>query len=385
MSLYLHIPFCRTLCSYCAFNVFTGMEDSFDVFVDALATEIRMVGAGNPGLPVHTIFFGGGTPSLLSPAHYQQLFKALHEVFAIQPGAEICLESNPNDLDASYLAALREVGFNRLSVGMQSANLAQLTLYQREHTMQMVTDAVRNARQTGWQNISLDIIYGAPDETLADWSRTVEQALALEPEHISMYGLTLEGNTALKDAVDAGTLPEPDDDLLADMYEQGDSMLTAGGLQQYEITNWSLPGYESRHNLQYWRNLPYLGLGPGAHGYANDVRYIVMRWPEKYIKTLQADTGAVSLSFPRTPTVSKAVIVDRETEISETLMMGLRLTREGIQRKVFRERFGVDVVDLHADTIKKFEGYGMMTCDAQVLRLTDAGRLVSNAIIREFI
>jgi oxygen-independent coproporphyrinogen-3 oxidase len=249
--------------------------------------------------------------------------------------------------------------------------------------MQMVEDAVRDARQTGWQNISLDLIYGAPDETLTDWRQTVRRALALSPEHISMYGLTLEGNTPLKDAVDDGSLPEPDDDLLADMYEQGGKMLAAAGLQQYEISNWALPGYESRHNLQYWRNLPYLGLGPGAHGYASDVRYIVMRWPEKYIKTLQDATDA--LPFPRTPTVSKAVDVNRDTEISETLMMGLRLTREGIQRDVFRERFGVDVTELHAGTIEKYENYGMMFCDEQVLRLTEAGRLVSNAIISEFI
>ena len=383
LSLYLHIPFCRTLCSYCAFNVFTGRDDSFDAFVDALATEIRLAGRANPGMPVHTVFFGGGTPSLLSPDHYRQLFDALHQSFTIQDNAEICLESNPNDLDAPYLAALRDIGFNRISIGMQSANAAQLTLYQREHTMKMVEDAVRYARETGWQNISLDLIYGAPDETLADWSQTVEQALALQPDHISMYGLTLEGNTPLKDAVDAGTLPEPDDDLLADMYEQGSQMLASAGLQQYEISNWALPGYESQHNLQYWRNRPYLGLGPGAHGYANDVRYIVMRWPEKYIQTLQADCE--SLPFPRTPVVSKAVPVDRETEISDTLMMGLRLTKEGIQRNVFQARFGVDVLDLHAATIKKFEEYGMMYHDDEVVRLTESGRLVSNAIISEFI
>jgi oxygen-independent coproporphyrinogen-3 oxidase len=266
---------------------------------------------------------------------------------------------------------------------MQSARAEQLMLYERQHTMQMVEDAVTSARQTGWANISLDLIYGAPGETLPDWKQTVDRALVLKPDHISMYGLTLEGNTPLKDAVDAGILPNLDDDLLADMYELGSKKLASGGLQQYEISNWAVPGYESRHNLQYWRNQPYLGLGPGAHGYAGDVRYIVMRWPEKYIQTLSDNPQP--LSFPKTPAVSKAVPVDRETEISETLMMGLRLTQEGIQRSAFRARFGVDVVDLHAATIKKYVDYDMMHCDDEVLRLTKAGRLVSNVIISEFI
>lgn len=359
------------------------MEESYEAFVQALIKEIRLAGASNPAMPVHTIFFGGGTPSLLTPLQYQEIFAALYDAFTITADAHICLESNPNDLTAEYVTGLYAVGFNRLSIGMQSANAAHLALYEREHDMQMVADAVSHARAAGFENVSLDIIYGAPNETLAEWEQTVTQALALEPEHLSVYGLTLERNTPLRVAVESNELPQPNDDLTADMYEQGSNWLEEAGFQQYEISNWAREGYESRHNLQYWRNQPYLGLGPGAHGYAADTRTIVMRYPQKYIKTLQADS--TPRVFPRTPVTSKAVSVDRETEIAETLMMGLRLTREGIQREAFRKRFDVDVYDLHGDTIERFVQQGLMHCDEHTLRLTRRARLISNAVISYFI
>lgn len=385
LSIYLHIPFCQTMCSYCAFNTYTGMESLIPAFVTALATEIEYVGSTAPDIPVHTIFFGGGTPSQLSTTQYHTLMATLIKSFNIAPDAEISLESNPNDLTPAYLQGLKEVGFNRISMGMQTANTHELNILNREHSMQHVTEAVANAQRIGFDNISLDLMFGLPDQTLASWRDTLDQVIAMNIQNISAYNLILEGNTPLKDDVDAGTLPTPDDDLAADMYDMLTEKLTAAGFAQYEISNWALSGYESRHNIQYWHNAPYLGLGPGAHGFANGIRYIVTRYPQKYIDSLQNPETHSCLPFPQTPAVSKATSVDRAEEMKETIMMGMRLTKEGIERQKFLERFGEDIVTLKQDAIDKHLDYGLLEVTPERLRLTSAGRLLSNAVIRDLI
>jgi oxygen-independent coproporphyrinogen-3 oxidase len=383
-SLYLHIPFCRTICTYCAFNTYAGMDDQITPFVRALAQEIRWLAAHGPEMQVGTIYFGGGTPSLLTPEHYAELFATLYESYAIEPNAEISLEANPNDLNLSYLTALREVGFNRISIGMQSAQPTELELFHRRHDVPMVAAAVEAARAAGFDNLNLDLIFGIPNQTMASWQETLEYAIGLGPQHFSLYGLELKGGTALTKDVKAGLLPTPDDDLAADMYEYASTRLPEAGLQQYEISNWCEPGYEARHNLQYWHNLPYAGLGPGAHGYIGGARTIVMRSPERYIQAMQTSPAKAEV-FPRTPAISKITPVDREAEMSETIMMGLRLTQEGIKRDVFQERFGVDFVTLHQPVIDKFVRRGLLHVDDQQVRLTEQGRFVSNAILRELV
>ena len=353
-------------------------------FVDALIKEIRFVAASNPNIPLGTIFFGGGTPSLLSINQYNQVFEVIRSSFRIVNDCEVSLESNPNDLSLEYLRGLKNVGFNRLSIGMQSANQSVLDLFKREHNAETVIKAVEDAKLAGFNNISIDLIFGVPNQTLEDWEKTVDSTIDLNIENVSAYNLILEGGTPLKQDIDSGKLPVPDDDLAADMYDLLTDKLDGAGFKQYEISNWAKPELESRHNLQYWRNHQYLGLGPGAHGYANNVRYIVMRYPQKYIDALK-NAGSIELEFPRTPTVSKAVVVDRKTEISDTIMMGLRMTQEGIQRKVFQERFDEDIVSMHSDEIKKHKDYGLLYVDEHVVRLTKAGRLLSNAVIRDLI
>lgn len=384
LSIYLHIPFCRVMCSYCAFNTYTNMDALIPAYVDALAKEIRLLGRKNPDLPVISIFFGGGTPSLLTVEQYQMLMFALRESFNILDDAEISLESNPNDLNFDYLHGLYQFGFNRLSIGMQSSNSQILQLFNREHDIQMVVEAVEAAKKAHFDNISLDLIFGVPYQTLEMWQKTVQQAIDLDIQNISAYNLILEGNTPLKDDIDNGKLPEPDDDLAADMYDLLSDMLGSAGFEQYEISNWAKSGLESRHNIQYWRNWSYLGLGAGAHGFAGGVRYIVMRSPQRYIAALEADDGE-SLEYPRTPAVSKATLVDHETDIQETLLMGLRLTKEGIQRGRFQARFGMDLLDYRPDAIQKHVDYGLLHVDEQCIRLTKAGRLLSNAVIRDLI
>lgn len=383
LSIYLHIPFCRAMCSYCAFNTYVDLDALIPDFVEAMIKEIAFIGHNAPEMPVHTLYFGGGTPSLISPTDYRRLFDALHSAFEITPDAEIALETNPNDLTRDYLGGLLDVGFNRLSIGMQSAQSHILALFNREHDMQTVVAAVDAARAVGFHNISLDLIFGIPQQTLAHWEDTLEQTIALSVEHLSLYNLILEGNTPLEGQVKRGTLPTPDDDLAADMYDLATDVLASAGFEQYEISNWAKPGFESRHNLQYWLNLPYLGLGPGAHGYAANTRTIVLRSPQKYVDVMRQ--SAALLAFPRTPAVSKAVLVDREAEISETIMMGLRLVRDGIVRQRFLQRFGVDLVALKPEPIETFANYGLLYVDDSVVKLTQAGRLVSNAVIRELI
>lgn len=384
LSIYLHIPFCRKMCSYCAFNTYTGIENIIPEFVDALEKEIRYCGTTNTKRNVGTIFFGGGTPTFLSSLQYEHLFSALRDSFTILPDAEITIESNPDDLNKDYLQSLYTVGFNRISMGMQTANASELKLFNREHTTQQVIEAVASANAVGFDNISMDLIFGAPHQTLDTWRDTLQQVIDLNIQNVSAYNLILEGNTPLKDDVDAGILPEPDDDLAADMYDLMTEMLDRVGFEQYEISNWAKPGYESRHNIQYWHNIPYLGLGPGAHGFADGIRYIVMRSPQKYISAMNAPRLS-QLPFPQTPAVSKATRVSPEDDMQETILMRMRLTKEGLSRKRFEARFGKDIIELKQDAIDKHVGYGLLEVTRDYIRLTKEGRFLSNAVIRDLI
>ena len=383
LSLYLHIPFCTIKCSYCAFNTYIHLESLIEPFIAALIREIEIVGTSQSRQPVGTIYLGGGTPSLLTPGQIAQILEAIHTHFDVLPGAEISMESNPSDIHRDYMAALKGLGINRLSIGMQTANANELELFGRRHDNDAVVRAVSAARAGGFDNLNLDLIYGFPHQTLETWEVTLKQMFALQPEHISLYALGVEDGTAMKAWIASGRLTAPDDDLAADMYDLATDTLEAAGYDQYEISNWSKVGYECRHNLQYWRNLPYPGFGPGAHGYANGVRYATLLSPHRYIKSLTAVQE--HYAFPRTPAVEQWNVVDREGEIADTLLMGLRLTREGISRPVFKQRFGEDLLDIHGSLVERYENYGLLYVDESVVRLTQKGRLLSNMIFRELV
>ncbi len=383
LSVYLHIPFCSTKCTYCAFNTYTNLESLIDPFVDALIREIVIVGRSKPNQPVWTIFFGGGTPSLLTAEQFERILAALSRAFRVAPDAEITFEANPNDLNRAYLTDLRAVGLNRISIGMQSANENELQLFRRRHDNDAVVRAVSAARAAGFDNLNLDLIYGFPHQTLESWQTSLSQMLALQPDHVSLYALGLEDGTPMKAWVERGRLPAPDDDLAADMYDLATELLRDNGFEQYEISNWARPGHPCRHNLQYWHNDDYVGVGPGAHGYADGVRYSTVLSPQRYIKAMQ-DTNS-AYEYPRTPATADAVLVDRAGQISETLIMGMRLTQEGIPRAEFRQRFGVDLLDLHGEVIRKYAGHGLLSVDDTRVKLTDAGRLLSNVVFREFV
>ncbi|MBA3871720.1 MAG: radical SAM family heme chaperone HemW [Anaerolineae bacterium] len=382
-SLYLHIPFCRIKCTYCAFNTYVNLDNLIEPFVQAMIQEIKIVGSSKDRQQLHTVYIGGGTPSLLTAEQLQRILAAIQSEFDLLPGSEISMESNPSDLTSDYMASVRAIGVNRLSIGMQSANESELKLFERRHDLNAVIKAVEAARKGGFDNLNLDLIYGIPQQTLADWENSLKVLLQLQPEHVSLYALGLEDGTPLKTWVETGKYPAPDDDLAADMYDLATDMLGGAGLAQYEISNWSKPGLECKHNLQYWRNLPYPGVGPGAHGYADGVRYSTILSPQRYIKVMKETQN--NFVYPRTPATDQAVVVDRDSEIAETLIMGLRLTQEGIDRETFRQRFGEDLLDVHPETIARYEKHGLLYVDDKVVRITTKGRLLSNMVFRDLV
>jgi len=383
LAMYLHIPFCQSKCTYCAFNTYIKLDHLIDSFVDALIGEIVAVARSKPGLSLSTIFFGGGTPSLLKPNQVARILAAIQRDYAVAADVEITLEANPNDITDRYLSGLRHSGVNRLSLGVQSTNHHELKLFARRHDNDQVAEAVSAARTSGFSSLNVDLIYGIPHQTLDSWGWTLQQTLALEPDHLSLYALGLEEGTPLRDWVYQGRLPKPDEDLTADMYDLATDVLEDREFTQYEISNWSRPGHACRHNLQYWRNLPYLGLGPGAHGYAGGVRYWTILSPQRYIEVLQDGQGYGE--FPHTPATDEVIRIEREDEISETLVMGLRLTREGVNREAFRERFGQDLLEIHGPKIETCVDHDSLEVDEQRVRLTRKGRLLSNIVFRELV
>jgi oxygen-independent coproporphyrinogen III oxidase len=383
LSLYIHIPFCREHCTYCAFNTYFDREALYGLLADAIVAEIRYAGRMAAHYSVATVYLGGGTPSVLSVEELSKILDAVFREFSVAGDAEISIEVNPADARRDYLEGLRDCGFSRLSIGMQSAVDRELMLFARRHSANGVVDAIQAGRGAGFDDISLDLIYGTPGQTRADWLYSLQQAIGLEPDHLSLYALELKGNTSLTRQVKRGELLFPDDDQFADRYDTATRALAQSGYDQYEISNWSRPGRQSQHNLQYWRSQPYLGFGPGAHGYADATRTSTVLLPERYINRMQMNPEPVE--FPRTPATAKAVRLDRATQVQDALIMGLRLTREGIQRRAFRERFGVDVVDIHQPVVDRLVALGMVTYDDRALRVTEAGRYLLNAILVELL
>jgi oxygen-independent coproporphyrinogen-3 oxidase len=393
-SLYLHIPFCRKRCSYCDFNTYAGQEDWIPRYVDALCREIdRVAQSAGETLPVRTVFFGGGTPSLLTAGQFEKILTHLAGNFSLQPNFEMSLEANPGTVTLDSLRALYDLGFNRISFGMQTANPEELILLQRLHGTEDVISAVGWARQAGFDNLNLDLIFGLPGQTLESWQKTLEQALSLKPEHLSLYALTVEMGTLMHRWVNRGLVANPDDDLAADMYEWAGKRLDEGGFSQYEISNWAHRDENGsirscRHNLQYWRNQPYLGFGAGAHGYCRGYRTANVNGIAAFVKHCQESTLPPESRFPIGPATDQATPVDEPTAMQETMMVGLRLTEEGVSQQAFSERFGRTLEDVFEKEIRRLIGLGLLEWappDQDRLRLTQHGRLLGNQVFMEFV
>jgi oxygen-independent coproporphyrinogen-3 oxidase len=410
-SLYLHIPFCAHRCGYCDFNTYAGLESLIPDYITALCAEIEWAAAHAPGrLDVHTIFFGGGTPSLLPPSQVERILQAADCSFALQPSVEITLEANPGTLSLERLHALRSLGVNRLSLGVQSAHPGELRLLERGHDYTDVIRSVTWARKAGFDNLNLDLIFGLPEQALESWQRTLDLALGLQPEHFSLYALSLEHGTPFGRWAGRGLLSTPDPDTAAEMYEWASQRLYHHNYTQYEISNWARTPAAGqplvcRHNLQYWRNLPYLGFGAGAHGYASGTRTVNVLSPRAYIDRLgvgEASNGqppsneigsmpnAALLQFPATPATQTAQVVDRAAEIGETMMMGLRLVQEGVSARRFAARFGQSLEQVFGPQIERLLGLGLLewaenVTEGNSLRLTHEARLLGNQVFVEFI
>jgi oxygen-independent coproporphyrinogen-3 oxidase len=396
-SIYLHIPFCTHRCGYCDFNTYAGIEDLIPDYVSALCQEVRLAGeAAGERLPVYTIFFGGGTPSLLPPAQIERILQALDRSFSILAGSEISLEANPGTLSLPYLRSLSGLGINRLSLGMQAAQPEALRLLERQHGYPEVVHSVAWARQAGFHNLNLDLIFGLPYQDLEGWRQSLEYGLLLEPEHLSLYALTLEHGTPLAHWVARGLLSEPDADLAADMYEWSSERLAQAGFYQYEISNFAhLNGeggsWACRHNLQYWRSLPYLGFGAGAHGFAAGTRTANILSPKAYVERClalsQPDPGART-AFPITPATVSAQPVKRKSAMGEFMMMGLRLTVEGVSHAEFHRRFGVQLEEVYEREVEELLALKLLEragVGGDILRLTPGGRLLGNQAFIRFI
>ncbi len=288
LSLYVHIPFCRSKCVYCDFNSYAGQEALIPAYVEALLREAEAWSGLCAGATVETLFFGGGTPSLVPPAEMKRLMEGLRQRFAIAAEAEVSLEANPESVDFDHLRGLRDLGVNRLSLGVQSFDDEELRFLGRIHSAAEAEAAYGAARQAGFENVGLDLIFGLPQQQLESWQQSLEKAIRLEPEHLSLYALTVEENTPLGRAVAANRAWEPDEDAQAEMYEESEERLEAAGYDHYETSNWAWPGHRCRHNLTYWETRPYLGLGAGAHSYLSGCRFANTPLPQDYIELVQA-------------------------------------------------------------------------------------------------
>lgn len=372
-GVYVHVPFCATRCGYCDFNTYTAAELTDDGgrggYVGAVLAELalarRVLGEAAP--QAETVFFGGGTPTLLAPAELAEILGAIKSAFGLAPGAEVTTEANPESVDPARLAALREAGFTRVSLGMQSAAPHVLATLDRTHTPGRAAAAAREARAAGFEHVSLDLIYGTPGESDDDWRASLDAALAAEPDHVSAYALIVEPGTRLAAQVRRGALPAPDDDALADRYELAEATLSAAGLGWYEVSNWAVGDAAAcRHNLGYWRGGDWWGAGPGAHSHVGGVRWWNVLHPSAY---------AARLADGASPAAGRELLPD-ETRRVERVMLELRLA-EGLPLDVLDEVGRAAAAQAVAD--------GLATLADDRLRLTIRGRLLADAVVRALV
>ncbi|MFW6174696.1 MAG: radical SAM family heme chaperone HemW [Chloroflexota bacterium] len=389
LSLYVHIPFCEVRCPYCDFNTYAGIDALIPPYMQALRREIRLWGDALDRPEVRTVFFGGGTPSYVPSDELAAVCRGAWEAFRVSPDAEVTMEANPGDFSRRDLSAYLDAGVNRLSIGVQSLDDGLLESLGRKHDAAQAVEAYEMARAAGFDNISLDLMFGLPGQSMGQWQDSVRRVLDMGPEHLSLYGLTLEPGTPMEAAVRRGQIAEPDSDLAADMFLYAMEALDSAGYRHYEVSNWALPGMESRHNLAYWRNKPYLGVGPGAHSYLPGVRFANLKSPRWYIRRLAGETSqsssravdhAAAVDAFRAPGIVDSVEdVTPQTELADTVMMGMRLM-EGLSEDAFRERFGVGIGELFGDTLHELVAEGLVEFDSAGARLTRDGILLGNEV-----
>ncbi|PLX74009.1 MAG: coproporphyrinogen III oxidase [Desulfuromonas sp.] len=374
-GLYFHIPFCLRKCPYCDFFSVEKNEGAVDAYGELLRKDLERAAANGWQGPVDTLFFGGGTPSLLAPGVVADLLQGVAKHFGLSAEAEISLEANPGTVDAQKLQGYRAAGVNRLSLGMQSLQPNLLAKLGRPHSVAESREAVRLARQAGFDNLSLDLMFALPGQSRTELENDLDALLEFEPEHLSCYGLTAETGTPLGEQVAGGKIVLPDEDLYAELFLRVDARLTAAGYRHYEISNFARPGYACRHNQGYWQRLPCLGLGAGAHS------FVATGWGERRAVAADLDRYAENVTAGR-DTAQTIETFDREGAMAEMLYLGLRTDR-GVDAETFRAAFGVDLQMRYADAIARCDD--MLVCEEGRWRFNIDGWLLFNTLLSHFL
>lgn len=374
-GIYIHIPFCRSRCSYCDFA--TGMYSAAmaERYVLSLINEIGSWREIERPETVETIYFGGGTPSLLTPLQLETLLNAVRRRFRVSPDIEVTMEMNPGTVTPETLKKFRSLGVNRASFGAQTFDDSELTRLGRSHTSDDTRRTFRYLRDAGFDNVSFDLIAGLPGQTMAGWQRNLDEAFSLRPEHLSFYLLEVHEGTPLANHVRSGLQPKPDDDLAADMYEVMLDGAVEAGYEHYEISNLCLPGYQSRHNTKYWTGAPYYGFGCSAHSYDGAFR----RWANerelvRYMEMIEQNRRA---------SVSEIQLTEADRQ-AEAVFLGLRMM-QGFSFKEYRRVFGADLRTEHENDLARFREAGLIECSGDLLKLTRAGALLSNEVFSAFV
>lgn len=363
IAVYVHVPFCPSKCGYCDFNSYAMQGEIVGRTVDSIVAEIRR--SPWAGRPAKTIFFGGGTPTFLDEASLLRIFSAVLEAHPPLDGAEITSEANPGTVDASKFSAMRNAGFNRISLGAQSFLDSDLIALERVHKAGDIERAVGAAREAGFDNLNLDLMFALPNQSVHAWRRNLDRALALSPEHLSLYCLTIEPNTAFYKRHLRGQLTLPDDDQQVTMYEECVERTAEAGFDHYEISNFAKPGRECAHNLCYWHAEEYAGYGPGAVGMVEGVRYTNLKHPAGYCDSVEAGK----------PLAFESERLDEETLRTERIMLGLRLN----------DGLSIDGLDLPAKALERLDSRGWISQEGGYIRLTSAGRHFCSEVALELI
>jgi oxygen-independent coproporphyrinogen III oxidase len=371
-SIYIHIPFCVKKCLYCDFASYAGKESLIAPYVEALRAEISL---WHPDGSISTVYFGGGTPNILSPDQLLAAVEDIRRCFHVEADAEVTVEVNPGIGDGRQTTVLppRDL-FNRLSLGVQSLHDDELRLLGRIHSAGEAVRAFRDAREAGFGNISIDLMYGIPGQTAKSWKQTLDGVLSLGPEHVSLYSLTVEEGTPFWDMCRAGRLELPGSDAEADMYEEAIRTLVGAGFVHYEISNFARPGFESRHNITYWKNEPYFGFGAGATSYLDGTRAANVREIEEYIRRIQSGESLVEF---------EERLAARDS-MGETIFLGLRML-SGVDKAAFMSRYGISLDDAFPSQIEALMNRGLIQETDGAIRLTHIGLLFANDVFAEFV
>ena len=374
-GIYIHIPFCKSRCSYCDFATGLYNSDLAERYVKALEVDIQTTRETELSNTVDTIYFGGGTPSMLSPSQIEGLLHAVYRRFQVETTTEITMEINPGSVTKSTLSDFRRAGINRASFGAQTFDDAELARLGRSHTSTDTLKTFDALRESGFDNISFDLIAGLPGQTMEGWQSNVERSLGLKPEHLSFYLLEVHSGTPLAQHIERGIQPKPDDDLAGEMYEWMLECASASGYKHYEISNLCLPGFESRHNSKYWTGAAYYGFGCSAHSFdGHDYRWSNERDVNRYVQLIES---------ARTPIVEEHRLSQTDRK-AEAMFLGLRLMH-GVDTREYQRVFGIDIREEHQDDFRRFQEAGLIEFDGDLVRLTRAGALMSNEVFARFV